>query len=135
MSNIPTVQKLYAAFQSGDISTIIDQMDEDVELQYTITSPEVPWHQPRRGRADAPKFFEALGALEFSKFQPKRFFESEDMVVVLLDVEMTVKATGRGIAEQDAVHLWHFNSEGQVSKFADKVDTYQHWAAYRGTDE
>lgn len=44
-------------------------------------------------------------------------------------MDMTVKETGRRFAEQDEVHIWHFNSAGLVSKFGHKLDTYQTWLA------
>lgn len=132
MSNLGTVQKLYAAFGQGDIPTILEHLAEDIDWDYAIRATEVPWLQPRHGRDQVPKFFEALGAVEFQKFEPKTFFENEDFVVVLLDVEMTVKATGQRIAEEDEVHIWHFNSQGLVDRFAHKLDTHQTWLAYRG---
>ena len=54
-----------------------------------------------------------------------------DLVVALIDVEYTVKATGRRVTEEDEVHIWSFDASGQVTRFRHRVDTYQHLLAYR----
>ena len=52
------------------------------------------------------------------------------VVVALIDVDLTVKATGKRIVEEPEVHIWHFNDEGLVTRFRHAVDTYQHVMAY-----
>lgn len=132
MRHIGIVQQIYAAFERGDIPALLEYLDENVEWGYAITSTDVPWLQPRRGRGEVPEYFATLDAFEFHKFQPKTFLESDGVVVVLIDVDLTVKATDERIVEEDEVHIWHFNSDGKVSRFGEKLDTHQHWAAYRG---
>lgn len=134
MKNLETVQHLYAAFGRGDIPAILNHLAEDVAWEYTPTSAQVPWLQLRHGRHEVPKFFESLSAIEYHNFQPKTFLQNDNglIIVALIDIEMTVKATGKKIVEEDEVHIWHFNEEGQVSKFTHKADTYQHWIAYNG---
>ncbi len=129
MSNLETVQQIYAAFGRGDIPAILECLDEDVEWEYAIAPIDVPWIQHRRGRSEVPKFFESLDGMEFHGFTPKHFLENDNLVVVLIDVDLTVKATGRRIVEEDEVHIWHFNSQGRVIRFGHKLDTFQHWSA------
>lgn len=131
MSNAETVQKMYAAFGAGDIPAILGHLAEDVEWEYGMADAGVPWLQPRRGRAQIPHFFASLGALEFQKFQPKTVLEGGNVVVALIDVAIVVKATGRVIVEEDEVHIWHFDDHGLVVRFAHRVDTYQHWLAFK----
>jgi uncharacterized protein len=133
MKNLETVQQLYAAFGRGDIPAILNHLAEDVAWEYTPSSAQVPWLQLRHGLDEVPKFFESLGAMEIHTFQPKTFLENENgqIIVVLIDVEMTVKATGKKIVEEDEVNIWHFNKDGQVIKFTHKADTHQHWIAYK----
>jgi uncharacterized protein len=131
MSNIQTVKSIYAAFGKGDIPNILSHLVENVEWEYGMSDNGVPWLEARHGRADVPKFFESLAALEFQKFQPKIFMEADNLVVALIDVDFVVKATGKKIAEEDEVHIWHFDSQGRVIKFCHKIDTHQHWAAYQ----
>lgn len=135
MSNIETVQHMYAAFGEGDIPAILEHLDDDIQWEYGGTSTDVPWLQPLHGKTEVPKFFENLAAVEFHEFKPGMFFESGDVVVVLLDVEFTVKATDERVSEKDEVHIWHFTPKGRVSGFAHKVDTHRAWQAYHGRDD
>ena len=133
MNNVESVQHIYSAFSRGEVAAILERLSDSVEWEYGINSTEVPWLQPRRGRAEVMKFFETLGGLEFHRFEPKAFLAGgEDVVVALIDLEMTVKATGERIVEEDEVHIWHLNKDGQVSRFRHRSDTYQHEMAYRG---
>lgn len=131
MSNIPTVQTIYAAFGQGDIPTILGYLGENIEWEYGASDAVVPWLQSRRGLAEIPKFFESLGALEFQKFQPKTFLESGNVVVALIDLAAVVKANGRSIVEEDEVHIWHFDNQGRVIRFCHRLDTHKHWLALR----
>jgi len=132
MSNLPTVQEIYEAFGRGDVPTILSRLAETVEWEYGATSLEVPWLQARRGREGAAAFFSSLAALDFKKFTPKTFLEDSGVVVVLLDVEFSVKATGKSVAEEDQVHIWNFNEHGKVSRFRHRVDTQKHALACAG---
>lgn len=131
MQNLEVVRQIYEAFGQGDIPTILDHLAEDVEWEYGVSSTNVPWLQPRRGRQEVSGFFEALGALEFHNFVPKTMLQSDDVVVALIDLEAMVKETGQRISEEDEAHIWHF-AEGQVVRFRHRSDTHQHLLAYQG---
>ena len=60
MSNAATVQAIYEAFGRGDVATILDKLDDAVEWETTVPVPDVPWLQPRRGKASIVGFFESL---------------------------------------------------------------------------
>jgi ketosteroid isomerase-like protein len=133
MSNLKTVQDVYAAFGAGDIPAILAKLAENVEWEYGQGGKnEAPWLQPRSGRAAVGGFFESLGALEFHKFAPKELLESGNAVVALLDVDFTVKATGKRVAEEDEIHVWRFNSDGLVARFRHGADTHMHALAVKG---
>jgi ketosteroid isomerase-like protein len=129
MTQIETIQQIYAAFQRGDIPAILDCLAEDVEWEYSIKPLGVPWLESRRGRAEVPQFFASLAGFDLHRFQPKTFLESGNVVVVLIDVDLTVKSTGRRIVEEDEVHVWYMDAHGRVTRFGHKVDTHQHWIA------
>jgi ketosteroid isomerase-like protein len=131
VGNLRTIQDIYAAFGRGDIPAILRQLSESVKWEYGATSSEIPWLQPRRGRDGAASFFESLSAIQIHKFVPKHFLEGADVVVVLIDVEFTVRATGKRVVEEDEVHIWHFDADGKVSRFRHQVDTLQHFSACR----
>lgn len=132
MSNIETVQAIYAAFGVGDVPAILEHLADDVAWEYGQGPTDVPWLQPRQGRAAARGFFEALGALEFHKFEPTKLLQGDDAVVALIDVEFTVSATGRRVSERDEIHVWHFGADGKVTRFRHGADTHAHDVAYHG---
>jgi ketosteroid isomerase-like protein len=123
---------MYEAFGRGDIPAILAALAEDVEWEYGVNSTDVPWLQPRRGRAAVAGFFEALGAIDFHSFRPKALLESGPTVVSLIDLDATVRATGRKVVELDEVHIWHFDEAGRVVRFRHRADTHLHWEAYHG---
>ena len=136
MSHLDTIQQMYAAFVRGDVPAILAHLDDDVVWEYGIKSTDVPWLEPRRGRAAVTGFFESLAALiEWHRFEPKTFFEQGTTVVVLLDGEFTVKTTGRRVLQEDGIHIWHLNGAGKVVRFCHRVDTYQYWVAWSGTGQ
>lgn len=129
MSNIQTVQSIYAAFGRGDIPAILGHLADDVAWEYDKEASGVPWLVPRRGRAEVTKFFESLAAVDFQQFLPKTQIAGGNLVVALNDVAFTVKATGKRFVEEDEVHLWHFDDAGKVKRFCHKTDTLQSWRA------
>jgi uncharacterized protein len=131
MENRDVVGRIYEAFGRGDASAILEYLAEDVEWEYGVSSTDVPWLRPRRGRDEVPAFFEALAGLDLHRFEPKEFCGSGEVVVALVDLEATVEATGRRIVEEDEVHIWRFR-DGKVARFRHRVDTHQHQLAYRG---
>jgi hypothetical protein len=131
MSTVATVQDIYDAFGKGDAPRILEHISEDVEWEYGAGVNDVPWLQPRNGRKGAADFLASLADLRMDKFQPKTFLESGDLVVVVLDIEATVVPTGERISEEDQIHLWHFNSDGQVTRFRHRTDTLQAQRACR----
>ena len=96
MSNVQTVQNIYAAFGRGDIPAILAHLAENIEWEYGMSNAGVPWLQPRKGRAEVPKFFQSLGALDFRQFEPKTLLEGRDIAVALIDLTVVVRATGCG---------------------------------------
>jgi ketosteroid isomerase-like protein len=126
MGNVEKVKQIYEAFGRGDIPAILYYLEDAVEWEYGVNSTKVPWLQPLNGRDEVPKFFEALDReIEFQKFEQKTILESGNVVVVLFDLEATVKSTGKRILEEDEVHIWHFNEKGKVNRFRHRADTFQ----------
>ena len=132
MAHAGTVKQIYEAFGRGDIPAILAQLAPDVEWEYGANSTDVAWLQPRRGRDDVAGFFQALAALEFHSFRPTTILEAGNVVVSLVDVDASVKATGTRIVEEDEVHIWYFDESGQVSRFRHRADTHLQWMACKG---
>jgi ketosteroid isomerase-like protein len=131
MSPVDTVRKMYEAFLRGDIKAILACLAEDVEWEYGGGTTDVPWLQPRQGRAGVADFFETLQGLEFHRFEITKVFGDDNTAVSLLDIEATVKITGKRLTEIDEVHIWHFNPKGEVSRFRHRADTYAQAMAIR----
>jgi ketosteroid isomerase-like protein len=129
VANIGTVQKIYEALGKGDVPAILGHLSEDVEWEYGGDATGLPWLQHRRGRAQVAGFFEDLAALDIQRFQPTAFLESGNVVVVLIELEFVVRATERRVAEEDEVHIWHFDDSGKVRRFRHRLDTYRVWLA------
>lgn len=106
-----------------------------MEWEYT-DGHGVPWLERRKGREGAGQFFGVVQAeMEIHSFARKHVLGDGAVVAALIDIEFTVKRTGKKIREVDEVHLWHFDTRGRVVKFRHVVDSYQHVAAFRGQSE
>jgi ketosteroid isomerase-like protein len=132
MSNLHTVQEIYAAFGRGDVETILAKLADDVDWEYGHPGSEVPWLERRRGRDGAAEFFASLAALDFHVFRPKEMLADGPVVVALVDVEFTVKETGRRVAEEEEIHVWRFDEAGLVARFRHGVDSHRHHLALHG---
>jgi ketosteroid isomerase-like protein len=127
-----TVQEMYAAFGSGDVPAILERLDPNIEWEYDASPTEVPWLQPRHGRAGATEFFTSLGELEIHRFEPKAILAEGNLVVVLVDLEATVRKTGIRVEELDEVHIWQFGDDGLVTRFRHRCDTLKQLGAWQG---
>lgn len=130
MSNLNTIQEVYEAFGRGDVPAIMEKLSDSVEWDYSGNTADVPWFKHRRGKHEVVGFFESLSEVQFNKFQLKEFLEGENIVVCVLDIDLTVKSNGNRITEVDEMHIWRFDSEGKIVSFRHGADTYQHHTAY-----
>jgi ketosteroid isomerase-like protein len=130
MSNAQTVQEIYAAFGRGDVPAILSKLSPDVDWEYGPASTTVPWLQHRRGREEVAGFFESLAGIEMHTFAPKEILEAGSVVVALIDVDFTVKSTGKRITEDDEIHVWRFDDAGKVVRFRHGADTHAHQLAF-----
>ncbi len=127
-----TVQEMYAAFGRGDVPAILERLDPHIEWEYDASATEVPWLQPRQGRAGATEFFTSLGELEFHRFEPRTLLEEGNTVVARVDVDATVRKTGARFEEVDEIHIWHFGDDGLVARFRHRADTLKQLRAWQG---
>lgn len=56
---------------------------------------------------------------------------SGNTVVALLNVDFSVKATGKKVSQPDEVHIFRFNDKGEVSSFKHRVDTLAQHLAFK----
>jgi ketosteroid isomerase-like protein len=83
-SNAETVQEIYEAFGHGDVTTILDKLDDAVEWETTVPVPEVPWLLARHGKTNIVGFFQSLAPLKITRFEPHMIFDGGDKVFVLI---------------------------------------------------
>lgn len=127
-SNIELIQRAYAAFGRGDVPGVLDTMSQDVD--WDIPGPaSIPTIGRRRGLSAVGEFFQTLGETQtVESFEPRKYFASGDMVVVLGHYRWTVRSTGRPV-ECDWVHAFTITN-GKVSSFKEITDTAAFLEAY-----
>jgi ketosteroid isomerase-like protein len=132
MSNIDTVKAMYEAFGRGDVPAILEKLDENVEwdTDYDPHSAAAPWLEPRRGRENVPGFFEAVGTMQITKFEPHTFGADGNKVVSVVDLE--ADREGKHYVLPNTGHLWVFNDQGKVTKFQHMTDTALQWRVANG---
>jgi ketosteroid isomerase-like protein len=131
MTNVETVQAIYAAFGRGDIPFILEQLADDVRWEDGAADHGVPWLKPGVGRDHVVGFFTALGDIEFRGFDVTNVIGDGDVVVALIDLKATYKVTGRAFDGLE-VHVWRFGPDGKATSFNHVVDTHQVVLAVQG---
>jgi ketosteroid isomerase-like protein len=128
MSNIETIKQIYEAFGRGDIPAILEKLAEDVRWEEWSTGNsaqerDVPYMRPRRGREAVGGFFQDVqDDFELNSFSPLAFLEGDDRVAVLIEVDLTVKSTGKRLQDQE-IHLWEFAPDGKAVSHRHFLDT------------
>jgi ketosteroid isomerase-like protein len=132
--NAAAVQRLYAAFGSGDIPTVLDHLDDDVAWEsWTVDhkgqAAGIPWQAERRGKEGAAAFFELVSErLEIHDFQVLDVLPGERQVAAEVVIEFTDSETGARLRDEE-LHLWTFGDDGKVTRVRHYTDTAKHAAA------
>jgi len=131
--NTQTVKECYAAFQRGDVNTILAALADNVEWEGVKGAEGVAPHAGiRRGRAAVAEFFQIVGStLDFQAFEPKEFVAQGDTVVAIGSYAATVKATRRSTSS-DWTMIFNFQ-DGKISRFREFTDSAQLVRAYGAT--
>jgi uncharacterized protein len=119
--NIKVVQEAYASFGRGDIKTLLDNLDEQVEwlLPGEGLIPQAGLYHGRDGVA---RFFQTLDqTTEFSAFEPRQYVAQGDRVIALGWYAGKAKATGRSFESHWAMSF--VLRDGKVLKFQEYTDT------------
>ena len=125
------VQKLYAAFQRGDLPTLLEHMTDTIDWGIDSQTPTpIPWYGVGSGKEFAAGFFKALGKeCEFSRFEPTGFLESDTAVVCLVSYDSTLKRNGRKVS-QNVIHHFTFKGDDRVARWRAWEDTARTLAAW-----
>jgi len=119
--NIETVRSMYAAFLRGDISGILQNMDESIVFLLP-GSAAIPTSGTRRGLREVELFFEDLRSLmEFTAFEMREYIAQGNRVIALIHYEGRFKPTGKTFAA-DSAALWTLGN-GKAIRFQEFTDT------------
>ena len=129
-SNLRIVERAYAAFQTGDIQTLLSQFSDDVS--WNLPSIEhVRISGSRTGKTKLADFFSTLAQdQEALLFEPKQFVSEGSLVIALGRYQWRVRATGREVAS-DFAHVFTVTN-GRIVRFQEFMDTAAFVAGYAG---
>ena len=127
--NISLIQTVFEAFGRGDIQTILDHLDENVDWRLETTATNIPFAGVRHGKKEVLGFFEALGGTaEQHNLQISEYVADGDNVIALGRYSAVVKATAK---KTDGLVALAFKvRDGKITKFVDFVDSANISAAY-----
>ena len=120
MSNVAVIERLYQAFAAGDLDTVFDLIDPDVEW---IEADGIPYSGVFKGHdAILNGVFAKIGA-EWDNFTAKveQYIDAGNIVVTLGLDSGTFKATGKQMSAPTA-SVWTIKN-GRVVKFRQYIDT------------
>ena len=127
--NVQTVKEVYAAFERGDIPSLLNLVSEDVEWSLPGPSDIIPFAGEFRGREGVGRFFAALGGAEDVEiFEPREFVAQGDKVVVMGRYRGRIKATGQ-VDDIEFVHVFNVR-DGRITNYRQYNDTAPTVAAY-----
>ena len=128
--NVELIQQAYAAFGRGDIPALLQAVSEDVEWEGVYGGGgRIPSAGLRKGREGVREFFTILGGtVDFQRFEPKTFVATGDHVIALGSYAGTIKATGKAVALDWAMHF--SVKDGLIRSFREYTDSATAIAAY-----
>ena len=128
-ANVELLKKLYGAFGSGDIDTIISHLARQFVWRF-----DAPSIIPYAGEFKTPEevrnnFFGSLASSTSRQMlYPEQFIAQGDEVVMVGRYSATVAATGKSF-EVAVVHLFTFK-DGKVTRYINLTDSAQVAGAY-----
>jgi ketosteroid isomerase-like protein len=135
--NITVIQEIYAAFGRGDLDAILAAVADEPDWGFDVPehvpgAKAVPFLHHLTSRSDvAETYFGSVAReMEWHAFVPRSFFGSGDEVMTLIDVDFTVRSTGRRVQAQE-VH--HFTlADGKIVRYRPFLDTATFIEAFGG---
>jgi ketosteroid isomerase-like protein len=131
--NVKLIQQMFAAFDRGDIPTVLGMVAEDADWQSPVTgavSKEIPWARLRRGKGEVGDFFRELNEqMQLERMETGAYTAQGDRVVVEGRNRGTVRANGRPYGH-DWVMVFTLR-QGQIARMRHYYDTADVLAAIR----
>ena len=128
-ANVSLILSIYDAFRRGDIATILNHLDPQVEWNNEGPAA-IPFAGIQHGReAVAKNFFTAIGdTMDEITLTMEPFAAQGDNVVTAGRYQARVKPTGKRV-DVPLVHLWTIRN-GRVVRYQNLTDTAATVAAY-----
>lgn len=121
MSNVQTVQEIYAAFGRGDVPAILSRLATDVVWECE-TPAALSFGGIRHGVAETVGFFEGIAKEHADpKLEMTEFFSDGEAVAVFGRYEATVRDSGKRVSTPVA-HYFKFR-EGKVVRYIGLLNT------------
>jgi hypothetical protein len=125
--NLDTVKRLYAAFGTGDLQSLLGTLDAGIAW---VAPGSAPWSGEGRGHEHVQRFFEQFGTTAALKtFEPRSFVADGDTVVVLGYEEGTSRKTGRDW-KAHFTHVFTVDG-GKITAHREYIDTQAIAEAFR----
>ena|SRR5437764_11776221 len=128
--NLALIRKIYDAFATGDVQTILDSVADNAE--WIDHGPAtIPYAGSHTGKGQILEFFQAIGdSIPGGKVMPETFVADGDTVVVTGRHTATVRNTGADIDTRIA-HVYTVRN-GKVVKWEGFSDSAQVADAHTG---
>ena len=121
---IAAVQRLYAAYGTGDIEAVLAELSDDVDWAAEAAGTSVPWWGSFRGKDEVPRFFKEIGTnVDVTEFSIIGFTANDTDVVATVHWSFTVHATGK-TASMYMQHWFRF-ADGKIAFFRGSEDSEQ----------
>jgi ketosteroid isomerase-like protein len=109
--NVEILKKLYEAFRTRDLLTIMNAVDHEIAVQQTDA---LPWGGKYRGIAGLQDFFGKLLAHIESQVTVEQYVDAGDTVIAVGRTRGMVKKNGNAF-DVPFVHVWRFKNGNAVS--------------------
>ena len=118
-----TVNKMYEAFNKGDIPYIINQLHADAIVE-CMGEPDIPYAGIYHGKNDVKKFFQKLNdEVDWKEFAAEHILENGQVVIATGYCKGTARKTKKLLSSIWSM-IFEFNEEGKVMHLRDCYDTH-----------
>jgi ketosteroid isomerase-like protein len=116
-ADVELVQKAYAAFRRNDNASVMQLLDDQVEI---YQPPPMPWGGRFTGHAGAQQYFGKMARAIDTVVEADQFLDSGDRLVALVHTRGVARATG---APFDVAAVHHFTiRDGKITHFEAFID-------------
>lgn len=120
-ANADALRKLYDAFGTGDVASVLGAMDDKIDWQEPTS---LPYENQVGPQAVAENIFGPVTTqIEGFSVTPDEIIDGGDIVAAV--GKYGGKGAGNGVAlDADFVHVWRFGPDGKITGFRTYTDTH-----------